>query len=137
AQPPKHAGVEPLSADKPVVELRIEPVQEFPGQGDVDLRIAVPLRNKPSRLVSGEHGKVRRRIAPSHLSTPTWRRLRRDHQPRPSSCRSPTGEPTAASPPGVPSGSSPRRPRPGSRLSGYTPAATEHPCSGCGGRRPG
>ena len=52
-QPPKHAGVKPLRAGEPVIELRFEPVQQFPGQGDVGLRIAAPSRNKAFRLVRG------------------------------------------------------------------------------------
>ena len=56
-QPPKHARVEPLRADEPVIELRFEPVQQFPGQGDVGLRIAGPARGA-------------KRFASSSVSTP-------------------------------------------------------------------
>ena len=102
-QPAEHAGMEPLRADKPVIELRLEPVQELPRQGDVGLRIADPVGNEPPHLVLGEHAKVRGGVAPPQLPAPPRRRLRRGHKPRPSSCRSPTGGPTAAVPPGAPS----------------------------------
>ena len=57
-QPPEHAGVEPLGADQPVIELRFEPVEQLPGQGDVGSRVA---RAEPGR----------NRLASSSVSTPT------------------------------------------------------------------
>jgi hypothetical protein len=47
--------MEVLGAGQPVIELRFEPVQQFPGQDHVGLRITVPLRDEPARLIAGEH----------------------------------------------------------------------------------
>ena len=135
-QPSEHTWVEPLRADKPVIELGLEPVEQLPGQGEVELRIAVASGNEPPRLISSEHAEVGGGVALSHLSTPPPRRLRCCHQLRPSSCRSPRDGPSAAAPLAAPSGSVPRTPRPGSRRSGCAPPARARRYSGCGGPRP-
>ena len=57
-QPAQHIRMEPLGAGQPVIELRFEPVQQLPGQDHVGLRITVPLRDEPARLLAGEHAKV-------------------------------------------------------------------------------
>ena len=44
-----------LGAGQPVIELRFQPVQQFPGQDHVGLRVTVPLRDKPARLITREH----------------------------------------------------------------------------------
>ena len=41
-QPANYPGMESLRAGHPLVEFRLEPVQQFPGQGYVGLRIAAP-----------------------------------------------------------------------------------------------
>jgi hypothetical protein len=46
--------MEPLGAGQPIIELRFQPVQQFPGQDHVGLRITVPLRDKPACLVARE-----------------------------------------------------------------------------------
>ena len=56
-QPPEHARMEPLGADEPVIELRLEPVQELPGQGDVE---SAGRRPRPGT----------NRLASSSVSTP-------------------------------------------------------------------
>ena len=48
-QPSEHAGMEALGANEPVVELRLEPVQQLPGQGDVGSRIG---RRAPAKNVA-------------------------------------------------------------------------------------
>ena len=61
-QPAHHPRVEPFGAGQPVIELRFEPVQQFPGQDDVVLRITATLRDKPPCLLAGEHAQVRGRV---------------------------------------------------------------------------
>ena len=95
-QPADDPGMEPLGAGQPVIELRFEPVQQFPGQDHVALRITVPLRDEPARLLAGEHGQVRGRVPVPQLPARPGRSLRPGHRPRPSSCRSPRPGPTAA-----------------------------------------
>ena len=51
--------MEPLRADQPVIELRLEPVQQLPGQDDIGLRITIPAGSEPARLFGGQHLKVR------------------------------------------------------------------------------
>jgi hypothetical protein len=53
-QPAHDTGMEPLGAGQPIIELRFQPVQQFPGQDHVGLRITVPLRDKPACLVARE-----------------------------------------------------------------------------------
>src|SRR5205807_8903674 len=85
-----------LRTGKSVIQLRFEPVQQFPGQGDVGLRVAGPVGYKPPRLLLGEHADIRGGVAPLQFETPPRRGLRRDHRLQPSSCRSPTSGPSAA-----------------------------------------
>ena len=51
-QPAEHAGMEPLGADQPVIELRLEPVQQLPGQHHVGSRVTGPRRGEPARLLA-------------------------------------------------------------------------------------
>ena len=129
-QPAHDPGMEPLGAGQPVIELRFEPVQQFPGQDHVVLRITVPPRDEPARLVAGEHAQVRGRVPAAQLPArpvrhpcraPPARSLRPGHRPRPSSCRSPRPGPTAAARREAPAGAAPRMPGPGSPRSGRAP----------------
>ncbi len=134
-QPAHDTGMEPLGAGQPVVEPRFEPVQQFPGQDHVVLRITLPLRDKPAGLGAGEHRQVRGRVPPAQfpgrpgrspgefrahpdrslrrLRARPGRSLNFGHRPRPSSCRSPRPGPTAAAHPEAPAGAAPRLPGPG------------------------
>ncbi len=86
-QPANDTRMEALGAGQPVIEFRFEPVQQFPRQDQVRLRITVPVRNKPARLLAGQHAKVRGRVAslqfparPGHsLRLRPGRSLRLDH----------------------------------------------------------
>src|SRR5712691_9350149 len=80
--------MEPLGADHPLVKLGLEPVQQFPGQSYVGLRIAALVRRKAPRLVAGEYPEVRSCVAAAQLPAQAGRVLRGDHRSRPSSCRS-------------------------------------------------
>ena len=108
-QPADYPGMEPLRGGHPLVKLRLEPVQQFPGQGQVGPRIAAPVRSKAPRLVAGEDPEVRGRVAGAQLPAQAGRVLRGDHRPRPSSCRSPRPGPTAAPPQEARPGAFPRR----------------------------
>src|SRR5256885_6487013 len=125
-----------LGSNKPLIQVRFEPVQEFPGQAYVGSRVGGLARCKTFRLIFGEHVDFRSGVAPPQLETTSWSRIRWDHRLRPSSCRSPTAAPTATFPRGALSGSAPRTQRLGSLQSGCALPTMEHPYSGCDGRRP-
>ena len=124
-QPAHHPGMEPLRAGHPLVKLRLEAIQQFPGQGLVGLRIAVRVRRKAPGLVAGQYPEVRGCVAAAQLPAQAGRVLRSDHRPRPSSCRSPTRGLTAAPRPEGRAEAFPRRSPRGSRRSGSAPRATE------------
>ncbi len=135
-QPREHLRMEALGADEPLVELRLETVEELPGERLIGSGIGVLARYEARRLVVGEDVEVRRGVAAPHLDTAPRARIRADHRRRPSSCPFPTAAASAASPRGAPAGSAPRTPPPGSPRSGSARRATERRCSGFDGRRP-
>ncbi len=139
-QPAHDPGMEPLGAGQPVKELRFEPVQQFPGQDHVVVRITVTLPDKPARLVAGEHAQVRGRVPAPQLPARPGRSRREfrtampgasglggvpgdtpSHRPQPSSCRSPRPGPTAAARREAPAAAAPRMPGPGFPWSGHAP----------------
>ena len=58
-QPVQYFWMQPFRADQPVVEFRLEPVQQLPGQGDVGPGIGVPAGREPAQLLAREHAEVR------------------------------------------------------------------------------
>src|SRR5262249_5191539 len=87
-QPANYAGMQPLGAHQALVEPWLQPVQQFPGQRCIGLRITVSGGEAP-RLVGGEYLKVRSCVAAAQLPARAGWVLRCDHRPRPSSYRSP------------------------------------------------
>ena len=67
--------MEVLGGGQPVIELRFEPVQQFPGQVYVGLRVTVPLCDEAARLLLGEHAQVHGGVAAPQFPAGRGRRL--------------------------------------------------------------